>query len=47
MGLMFMCPHECDMALCCITVNNVAPSLSLVGHPWNTGFVLDQEGPSL
>ena len=34
MGVMIICPHEFDVALCNVKVMNVALSLSLVGHPW-------------
>ena len=33
-----MCPHEFDVALCDVTVNNVALSLSLVGHPYTKPY---------
>ena len=33
MGVMLMCPHAYDVALCGIKVKDVARSLSLVGHP--------------
>ena len=32
MKMMLMCPHEFNVALCDVTVNNAALSLSLVGH---------------
>ena len=33
MGVMLMSPHEFDVALCDVTVKNVAFSFSLAGHP--------------
>ena len=33
MGVMLMCSHEFDVALCDFTVKNVVLSLSLIGHP--------------
>ena len=36
MGVMIMCPHEFDRALCSIRIKNAALSFSLVGHPWPT-----------
>ena len=33
MGVMALCPHEYDAALCRIALKSVALSLSLVGHP--------------
>ena len=33
MDVMLMCPHEFHVALCDVTVKNVALSLSLAGHP--------------
>ena len=32
-GVMLMCPHEFDVALFDVTVDNAALSLSLIGHP--------------
>ena len=32
-GVILRCPHEYDVALCSITVKNVALSLLLFGHP--------------
>ena len=33
MKVIFMFPHEFDVALCDVTVNNAALSPSMVGHP--------------
>ena len=38
MGVMIICPHEFDMALCNITVKSAALSLLLVGHPCYSVF---------
>ena len=37
MKLMFVCLNEFDVALCDVTLNNAALSLSLVGHPRSRG----------
>jgi len=39
-GVMFMCAHVYDVALCGSTVRNVALGLWLVGRPWTTCFAL-------
>ena len=33
--MILLCPHELDVALRGITVQNAALSFSLVGHPWH------------
>ena len=39
MEMMLMFPHEFDVALCDVTVNNAVLSFSLVGQPCSRGFL--------
>ena len=39
MGVILLCPHEFDVAVCDVTANNVALSFSLVGYPWTKAGV--------
>ena len=42
-GVMLVCPHEFDVALCFITVENAALSFSLVGHPWGRAKLITRD----